>query len=110
MKKLKIKNKLDLKIVFLSIMCFCLVVLSLSSFQHVEFESSASCNTGDVDFNISTKKVLKQYDCLKENNLPCFEPETVVDYMQFNGVDGLNCEFSVKTKFPLILLMFGMGE
>ena len=115
-----LKINLGLGTVTLIIIAITLLMYGIVLIQPVHVEAEGWCNSGDVKLDIAAQNIVQNYTCMEMElnesgdriyvpapgygqNMTCFKEDLVLDHAALNGIEGLNCQGTVKTDMPFIL-------
>lgn len=111
---------LGLAAIFLAI----IIMLGIVFSQPVHLEAEGWCNSGNVKLDIAAQNIVQNHTCMEVElnesgdriyvpadakygqNMTCFKENLVLDHAALNGIEGLNCQGTVKTDMPFILAWF----
>jgi len=103
-----------------TILLVTIIMLGIVLSRPVHVEAEGWCNSGNVKLDIQAQNIVQNHTCMEHEfnktgepsyvpeqrygkNVTCFKEDLILDHAALEGIEGLNCQGTVKTDMPFIL-------
>jgi hypothetical protein len=120
--EIKTNWNMNISLGIASIILVTIVMTAILFSRPVHVEAEGWCNSGNVKLDIEAQNIVQEHTCVSRHvngttgkvyfkpdplyavkNISCFKEDLILDHAALKGIEGLNCQGTVKTDMPFIL-------